>query len=72
MIQALPQTPKAKRISIVSLSAAVMLLLWAIADWAGVSVPAPVISALTSLVMLVAGFIDFKHADDIVYDGEPD
>jgi uncharacterized membrane protein len=64
-----PQTNKSKRISLVALSGAVMALIWALAEWAGIEVPAPVISTVTSLVMLLAGFIDFTHADDDLYDG---
>lgn len=65
-------TNKTKRLSLVAVAAAVMILIWSLLEWAGVSVPAPVTSAVTSLVMLLAGFIDFKHSDDELYDGGED
>jgi hypothetical protein len=67
-MQVLPQTPKGQRLSLVALAGAAMALLWAILEWAGVEVPAPVISALTSLVMLLAGFYDHKNKNET---GEP-
>jgi len=58
--------PKAKRMSVVALTAAVFALLWALVDWAlgDNYFPPVVVSAVTSLGMLVAGFYDFKHEDD--------
>ena len=66
-----PDTPKAKRLSTVALSGAILAVVWAVVDeiWSwGVS---PVIvSAITSLVMLVAGFYDFKHGNGDTFTGE--
>ena len=51
-----------------------MAVVWSLFDgFSDVYLPAVVISAVTSLVMLVAGFYDFKHADaDTFVGGEPE
>ena len=69
-----PSTPKAKRLSTVALAGAILAVVWSLFDgFSDVYLPAVVISAVTSLVMLVAGFYDFKHADaDTFVGGEPE
>ena len=53
--------PKTVRISIVALAAAVMAVVWAIVDEISMGGANPVIvSSITSLVMLVAQFIDVR------------
>ena len=68
-----PDTPKAKRLSTVALSGAILAVVWAIVDeYSDLGAPAVIVSAITSLVMLVAGFYDFKHADaESFTGGEP-
>ena len=52
---------KTVRLSAVALSAAVMAVIWAILDEVFIYQPAAVIiSSITSLVMLVAQFVDVK------------
>ena len=61
---------KQKRLSSVALSAAVLAVVWAIVDEFTAGTMSPVIvSAVTSLVMLLAGFYDFKHSDDESFSG---
>ena len=67
-----PSTPKAKRLSTVALAGAVLAVVWAIFDEFGGGLPAVVVSAVTSLVMLVAGFYDFKHKDSETFEGQPE
>lgn len=68
-----PETPKAKRLSTVALSGAVLAVIWAIVDeFTTFGVSAVIVSAITSLVMLVAGFYDFKHVDEETFAGEPE
>ncbi len=54
-------TAKSVRLSAVAFSAAVMAVVWLLIDtytyW---FVPAALVSAVTSLIMLVAQFLDFK------------
>ncbi len=61
---------KSVRLSAVALSAAVMAVIWVVIDtytfW---FVPAVLVSAVTSLVMLIAQFMDFKAG--IVFKGKP-
>ena len=59
---------KQKRLSTVALAGAVLAVTWAIVDqvFEG-TVDAVIVSAVTSLVMLVAGFYDFKHSDADTY-----
>ena len=50
---------KTKRLSTVALSGAVLAVVWSIGDqMVNAEVPAVVVSSITSLVMLVAGFYD--------------
>ena len=66
-----PDTPKAKRLSSVALAGAILAVVWAIVDeYTNLGAPAVIVSAVTSLVMLVAGFYDFKHASDDSFSGE--
>ena len=69
-----PMTPpKAKRLSTVALAGAVLAVWWAIFDeLSSGGVSAVIVSAITSLVMLVAGFYDFKHGDDDTFEGQPE
>lgn len=60
-------SPKVKRLSTVALAGAVLAVVWAVAD-EFLGVPAVVVSAVTSLVMLVSGFYDFR-ADGDTFDG---
>ena len=67
--------PKAVRMSAVALSAAVMAVLWAIIHEVSTGAMNPVIvSSITSLVMLVAQFVDVKAkaAGAEVFEGEPE
>ena len=68
-----PDTPKAKRLSTVALAGAGLAVIWSLVDglWE-VDLPAVFISAVTSFVMLIEGFYDFKHSDVDSYGGEPD
>ena len=53
--------PKAVRMSAVALSAAVMAVVWVVLDeYTDLYTPAVLVSAVTSLVMLVAQFLDIK------------
>ena len=68
-----PDTPKAKRLSTVALSGAVLAVIWSLFDGLfEVDLPAVFISSSTSLIALVAGFYDFKHKDSDTFQGEPD
>lgn len=60
--EALDQVPaKAIRMSAVALSAAVMAVVWIVLDeYSNLDPPAVLVSAVTSLVMLVAQFTDVK------------
>ena len=67
---------KSVRMSVVALSAAVMAVIWVVIDtytyW---FVPTVLVSAVTSLVMLVAQFFDFKmkaRGDTVLYEGGDD
>lgn len=52
---------KTVRMSAVALSAAVMAVVWAIGDaLTAAALPSVVVSSVTSLVMLVAQFVDVK------------
>jgi len=62
-------SPKTKRLSMVALAGAVMAVIWVIIDsW--FEVDAVFVSTVTSLVMLLAGFVDHKNPP--TYDGEDD
>ena len=68
-----PSTPKAKRLSTVALAGAILAVVWAIVDeFTTFGVSAVIVSAITSLVMLVAGFYDFKHVDQDTFEGQPE
>ena len=55
------QSPKIVRLSRVALAAGVMAVIWIILDeYTDLLVPAVLVSAITSLVMLVAQFLDVK------------
>ena len=61
--------------SAVALAAAVMAVLWAIVDeFTTFGVSAVIVSAVTSLVMLVAQFVDVKAklGGAEVFEGEPE
>ena len=67
--------PKAVRMSAVALAAAVMAVLWALVDeFTTFGVSAVIVSAVTSLVMLVAQFVDVKAklGGAEVFEGEPE
>jgi len=49
-----PNTPKGRRLSLVALVGAVLALVWALSEWAGLSVPDGVISGTTGLATLIA------------------
>jgi predicted histidine transporter YuiF (NhaC family) len=61
-------TPKAKRLSRVALAGALMAVLWALVDQTAIKVDAVVVSAITGLIMLLAGYLD--HKDPPTYSGE--
>ena len=64
-------TPKAKRLSVVAVAGAVFALVWSLGDWLiPAAIPPVVVSSVTSLGMLVAGFVDFRHADADTFTGE--
>jgi len=67
-----PATPKAKRLSVVAVAGGVLAVLWGTTDWlVAVEIPDYLVSSITSLAMLIAGFYDFKRSDDVViYDGD--
>ena len=68
-----PDTPKAKRLSTVALAGAVLAVIWAIVDeFTTYGVSAVIVSAITSLVMLVAGFYDFKNQGSETFEGQPE
>ena len=68
-----PETPKAKRLSTVALSGAILAVVWAILDeYTSLLTPAVIVSSITSLVMLVAGFYDFKNKDHDTFEGQPE
>ncbi len=69
-----PSTPKAKRLSSVALAGAILAVIWAIVDeFTAFGVSAVIVSAITSLVMLMAGFYDFRAGDDVeTFAGEPE
>ncbi len=62
---------KSVRLSAVALSAAIMAVVWVVLDtytlW---FIPAVLVSAVTSLVMLLAQFMDFRAGE--VFKGESD
>ena len=61
--------------SAVALSAAVMAVIWAVIDeFIGVGFSPIVVSSITSLVMLIAQFVDVKAKTDgsEVFEGEPE
>ena len=64
--EALDQVPaKAIRMSAVALSAAVMAVVWIVIDeYTSIDPPAVLVSAVTSLVMLLAQFTDVKARHD--------
>ena len=64
--------PRTKRLSAGALAAAMLAVGWALIDeHFGIgAVSAVLVSATTSLVMLVANFVDFMHADDDLYSGD--
>ena len=62
-------SPKTKRLSTVALTGAVLAVIWSIAD-AYLEPTAAVVSAITGLTMLFAGFVDFKHEDADSFEGE--
>ena len=76
MKQSLSQLPpKAVRMSKVALSAAVMAVVWAIVDeFTSVGFSPIVVSSITSLVMLLAQFYDYKAKVEgvEVFEGEPE
>jgi len=67
-----PATPKAKRLSVVAVVGGVLAVLWGTTDWlVAVEIPDYLVSSITSLAMLIAGFYDFKRDDDVViYNGD--
>jgi hypothetical protein len=68
-------TPKAVRMSMVALSAAVMAVVWIVMDEVFDLYFSPVlVSSVTALVMLIAQWVDVKHkaAGDEVFDGDGD
>ena len=68
------QSPKIVRMSAVALSAAVMAVAWAILDeYTSLLTPAVIVSSITSLVMLVAQFVDVRalRGGADVFTGEP-
>ena len=68
-----PETPKAKRLSTVALSGAILAVVWAILDeYTSLLTPAVLVSSITSLVMLVSGFYDFKNVDQDTFEGQPE
>ncbi len=74
ILQTAQENPKIVRMSAVALSAAVMAVLWAIVDeYTSIGTPAVIVSSVTSLVMLVAQFVDVRaigRGED-VFHGEP-
>ena len=61
--------PKTKRLSTVAVTGAVLAVVWAIADsW--LNIDSVVVSSVTALAMLVAGFYDFKYDDADTFPGE--
>lgn len=70
---ALPVSNKAKRLSLVALTGGVLTLVFSLIDAYGWSSPPTVVAAVTSLSMLLAGFYDWKRAEEAeLYDGEHD
>ncbi len=67
-----PATPKVKRLSVVAVTGGVLAVLWGTTDWlVSVEIPDYLVSSITSLAMLVAGFYDFKWSDtSTLYDGD--
>jgi len=66
---------KSVRMSVVALSAAVSTVIWLLLDeFTGFYVSAALVSASTSLVLLVAQFFDFKAKSEghEVFDGDTD
>ena len=65
-------TPKSVRMSMVALSAAVMVVVWSIVDHYLSGFPNTVAAGVTALVMLISQFYDFKAvvAGDEVFEGE--
>ena len=64
-------SPKVKRLSTVALTGAALAVVWSLAD--ALFDPSPVfVSSVTSLVMLLAGFYDFKAEDSgvVTFTGE--
>lgn len=60
----LPQTAKSRRLSLVSLSAAVMAVVWYVLDtWTDFYIDPVGVSLITSLVMLISGFYDLRAKD---------
>ena len=58
-------SPKVLRLSVVALAAAVMAVVWAILDEiSGGNFNPVIVSSVTSLVMLVAQFIDWKRKQE--------
>jgi len=67
--------PKTVRMSKVALAAAVMAVVWALVDeFANQAFSPIIVSSITSLVMLLAQFADFraKHEGAEVFEGEPE
>ena len=72
MARVAESSPKTKRLSTVALVAAILAVVWAIVDNQVENVDAVIVSTVTSLTMLLAGFWDFKHADKETYNPEDD
>ena len=73
MARVAESSPKTKRLSTVALVAAILAVFWAMIDnIANFEVDAVIVSSVTALAMLLAGFWDFKHADKETYNPEDD
>ena len=67
MARVAESSPKTKRLSTVALMGAILAVVWAIVDNMVGSVDAVIVSTVTSLFMMLAGFWDFKHSDMETY-----
>lgn len=72
MLMAVPVTNKTKRLSLVAVTGAALALVWAIFDELfSVGWSPAIVSGVTSLAMLLAGFYDWKRQDTaVLFNGE--